>query len=177
MARCSTRGPSAAAGGWRISPQGGSQGSEPVGRQSMDGLSTNPGARPRTLWTGCPQGAEAGWPSLWFLSLGHSRERNSPSARRTKAFALHAAKASPPSGLLRDRRCDVTLWQNWRAVPAQQKEPRHSMRQINRVNRGAIPVVLHQTNVDQPGSLRHIKLVRRAGEHHRAMGFQWRKGP
>ena len=53
-ARCSTRVPSEAAGGWRISPQGGSQGCEPVWRQSMDGLSTNPGARPRTFRAGMP---------------------------------------------------------------------------------------------------------------------------
>jgi hypothetical protein len=87
-------GPSAAAGGWRISPQGGRHGCRPVWRQSMDGLSTNPVTRTRTFRAGSPESAEAGWPSLWFLSLGHSRERDSPSVRRTKAFALNAASTA-----------------------------------------------------------------------------------
>jgi hypothetical protein len=45
----------------------------------QDALSTNPVARPRTLRAGCPQGAEAGCPSLWLLSLGQARESDSPS--------------------------------------------------------------------------------------------------
>jgi hypothetical protein len=68
-ARRSTRVPSAAAGGWRISPQGGRHGCRPVWRQAGEGmdarvevtqeqlpdaLSTNPGARPRTFRTGMP---------------------------------------------------------------------------------------------------------------------------
>jgi hypothetical protein len=80
MARRSTRGPSAAAGGRRISPQGGRQGCRPVWRQSMDGLSTNPVARPRTLRAGCPQGAEAGWPSLLVTFLLATQEKSDSSA-------------------------------------------------------------------------------------------------
>jgi len=33
---------------------------------------------------GCPKGAAPGWPSLWLLSLGHSRERDSGARRRSK---------------------------------------------------------------------------------------------
>ena len=73
-ARRSTRDPSAAAAGWRISPQGGRHGGRPVWRQSKDGLSTNPATRTRTLRAGCPQGAEAGWPSLW-LPFSWPRQR------------------------------------------------------------------------------------------------------
>ena len=39
-----------------------------------------------------PGKRQAGWPSLWLLSLGHSRESSSRSARSAKAFALY-----PPS--------------------------------------------------------------------------------
>ena len=39
-----------------------------------------------------PGKRQAGWPSLWLLSLGHPRESSSRSARSAKAFALY-----PPS--------------------------------------------------------------------------------
>jgi len=60
---------------------------------AQDVLSTNPVARTRTSRTGCPQGAEAGWPfSLATFSLATQRESSSRSARSAKAFALY-----PPS--------------------------------------------------------------------------------
>ena len=66
---------------------------------AQDVLSTNPVARTRTLRTGCPQGAEAGWPSLWLLSLGHPRESSSRSAGVRKLlpwlFKSIAAEAVP----------------------------------------------------------------------------------
>ncbi len=60
----SDRGPYAVAQWRREGPQGGSQGCEPVGCQSMDGLSANPGAAARSRRAGCPQTAASGWPSL-----------------------------------------------------------------------------------------------------------------
>jgi|GEM_PF-2276846 len=61
----------------------------------QDALSTNPVARTRTLRTGCPQGAEAGWPfSLATFSLATQRESSSRSARRAKALLLASQKAS-----------------------------------------------------------------------------------
>ena len=56
---------------------GGSHGCEPVGCQSTDGLSANPGAAARSRRAGCPETAASGWPSLWLLSLGHARESDS----------------------------------------------------------------------------------------------------
>ena len=73
----SDRGPYAAAKWWRNCPKGGSQGCEPVGCQSKDGLSANPGTASRSRRAGCPETAASGWPSLWLLSLGHARESDS----------------------------------------------------------------------------------------------------
>ena len=57
----------------------------PVRRQSRDGLSANPAAGSRTRSTGTVRRALArGWPSLWLLSLGHARERDSLAGRRVK---------------------------------------------------------------------------------------------
>jgi hypothetical protein len=39
-----------------------------------------PGPDSRTWRAGCPEGATAGCPSLWLLSLGHARESNSAAA-------------------------------------------------------------------------------------------------
>jgi hypothetical protein len=75
-------GPYAAAQRRRRGPKGGSQGREPVGCQSMDGLSDNPGAAARSRRAGCPETAVSGWPSLWLLSLGHARESDSLAGRR-----------------------------------------------------------------------------------------------
>ncbi len=42
---------------------------------------------------GCPKGAAPGWPSLWLLSLGHSRESDSGARRRTK-HAMDGARVT-----------------------------------------------------------------------------------
>jgi hypothetical protein len=78
--RRSDRGPYAVAQRRREGPKGGSQGCEPVGCQSRDGLSANPGAAARSRRAGCPETAASGWPSLWLLSLGHARESDSLAA-------------------------------------------------------------------------------------------------
>jgi hypothetical protein len=80
----SDRAPYVAAKWWRNCPKGGSHGCEPVGCQSKDGLSANPGAASRSLRTGGPETAISGWPSLWSLSLGHARESDSLAGRRVK---------------------------------------------------------------------------------------------
>jgi hypothetical protein len=75
-------GPYAAAQRRRRGPKGGSQEREPVGCQSMDGLSDNPGAAARSRRAGCPETAVSGWPSLGLLSLGQARESDSLAGRR-----------------------------------------------------------------------------------------------
>jgi hypothetical protein len=80
-------GPSGAAGGWRISPQGGRQGCRPVWRQHRMCCRQTPEPDRGPCGQGRPQGAQAGWPSLWLLSLGHARESDSPSAGGRKLFA------------------------------------------------------------------------------------------
>jgi|GEM_PF-5362432 len=74
---------------------------------AQDVLSTNPVARTRTLRTGCPQGAEAGWPSLWLLSLGHPRESGSRSAGVRK-LCFGFSKASRLKPLLQKARASRT---------------------------------------------------------------------
>ena len=46
----------------------------PVRCMYMDVHSANPVVRSRTRRAGCPESAAPGWPSLWLLSLGHTRE-------------------------------------------------------------------------------------------------------
>ena len=73
----SNRGPYAAAKWWRNCPQGGSHGCEPVGCQSRDGLSANPGTASRSRRAGCPETAASGWPFSWLLLFGHSKRSDS----------------------------------------------------------------------------------------------------
>jgi len=84
-ARCFTRGPYGAAGGWRKVRQDGSQGCEPVFRRYRDVPSKNPGTRPRTRKAGCLEGAPSGCRfSLATFSLDKQRESSSGADRRTK---------------------------------------------------------------------------------------------
>ena len=59
------------------SPQGGSQGCEPVWRQSTDGLSTNPGVTSRTRRAGARRASLWGGLLFGYSSLGHARESDS----------------------------------------------------------------------------------------------------
>ena len=43
-----------------------------------------PGVALRSRRAGCPETAASGWPSLWLLSLGHTRESDSLAGRRVK---------------------------------------------------------------------------------------------
>ena len=43
-----------------------------------------PGVALRSRRAGCPETAVSGWPSLWLLSLGHTRESDSLARRRVK---------------------------------------------------------------------------------------------
>ncbi len=49
-----------------------------------------PGRTSRTCRAWMPGKRQAGWPSLWLLSLGHARESDSPSEGGRKLFAFHA---------------------------------------------------------------------------------------
>jgi hypothetical protein len=74
--------PYAAAQRRRKGPKGGSQGCEPVGCQSRDGLSDNPGAAARSRRAGCPETAVSGWPFSWLLLFGHAKRSDSLAGRR-----------------------------------------------------------------------------------------------
>jgi hypothetical protein len=102
--RRSDCGPYAAAKWRRKGPQGGREGSRPVGCQSRDGLSANPRSRFAQSEGRSPETVASGWPSLWLLSLtpgscpppcgpatlfaplvrrsGHARESDSLAGRR-----------------------------------------------------------------------------------------------
>jgi hypothetical protein len=80
--RRSDWGPYAAAKWRRKGPQGGREGSRPVGCQSRDGLSANPRSRFAQSEGRSPETVASGWPSLWLLSLGHARESDSLAGRR-----------------------------------------------------------------------------------------------
>jgi|GEM_PF-4979944 len=68
-----------------------------------------PGPDSRTC-RASPGKRQAGWPSLWPLSLGHPRESGSRSARSAKALALYQpskARASRTSALLQKARASL----------------------------------------------------------------------
>ncbi len=72
---------------------------------AQDVLSTNSVARTRTLRTGCPQGAEAGWPfSLVTFSLATQRESNSSAVGARKLLLVLDQRASRLKSLLRRAR-------------------------------------------------------------------------
>jgi hypothetical protein len=99
MARCFTRGPCAALSRGRQAAQRESAGSRLLFvstgmccRKARPRLTDLPGRMPGKR--------QAGWPSLWLLSLGHARESNSPSEGGRKLFALKTTKASRLKSLL-----------------------------------------------------------------------------
>ena len=63
----------------------------PVRCMYMDVHSANPVAPSRTRRAGCPESAPPGWPSLWLLSLGHTRQSSSLANGERKLCS-----ASPP---------------------------------------------------------------------------------
>jgi hypothetical protein len=83
-------------------PQGGRQGRLPLFVRAGSPVE-KPGPASRTRRAGCPQSAASGWPSLWLLSLGQTRESDSGSGRRPKHAAggtlaknEQQAKSPPP---------------------------------------------------------------------------------
>jgi hypothetical protein len=95
---CSSWAPYAAVQRRRKGPQGGSQGCEPVGCQSTDGLSDNPGAAARSRRAGCPETAVSRWPFSWLLLFGHAKRSDSLAGRR--AIERHGCRAPKDDSLM-----------------------------------------------------------------------------
>ena len=96
-------GPYAAAKWRRKGPQGGSQGCEPVGCQSRDGLSANPRSRFAQSQGRSPETAASGWPFSWLLLFGHSKRSDSLAGRRVNTRqGCRAPQARAP------RKTDIT---------------------------------------------------------------------
>jgi len=104
-ARCSTRGPSAAAGGWRNSPQGGRHGCRSVWRQGRRPCRQTPQPTRGLAGQEARQARKRGVVFSWLLLFWTSKREVTRPPQEDESFLLRMqkqqARASPASGLLR----------------------------------------------------------------------------